>query len=399
MTRGIDRRGFLAAGGAALLGLAGCSGRSGTDGAGDGPGDGGTTSAATGEPSPGTDEPADWPTPTDPPATVPLASERLPTHHGPAAVRERIVNGGPPKDGIPSVDDPSFESPAAAAEWLDPGGVVFGVARGGDARAYPQGILAHHEIVNDVLDGDPVAVTYCPLTGTAMGFERGETTFGVSGDLVNSNLVMYDRATDSRWPQMLATAVEGPYAGGSLREFPVAWTTLAAWRTAHPDTAVLSRDTGYARNYANDPYGGYNPRVGYYDSNRLLFPALETADRDAPGLKEVVSGVRVDGVVAAFLKRTLRETGVRSTAADGGRLVAVHDPALDVARVYRNPDGATVEPDNSSGGRPADGSAAGVVRVDGDAHPPDDLPLPAVRSFDAMWFAWYGFYPDGTLVV
>ncbi|MFC7137337.1 DUF3179 domain-containing (seleno)protein [Halobaculum litoreum] len=129
----------------------------------------------------------------------------------PAAVREATVSGGPGKDGIPSVDDPQF---AAADEVsLAADDVVFGYAGADDVTAYPQSVLVWHEVVNDTLDGTPVAVTYCPLTGTAMGFERGETTFGVSGRLVNNNLVLYDRATDSRWPQVLATAVSGPHEG------------------------------------------------------------------------------------------------------------------------------------------------------------------------------------------
>jgi hypothetical protein len=197
---------------------------------------------------------------------VPTADAVLHLAHDRAALREAAQSGGPPKDGIPSVDEPSFEPADAVGGRLADGDVVFGVARDGVARAYPQAILAHHEIVNDRIAGDPVAVTYCPLTGTAMGFERGGTTFGVSGRLVNNNLIMYDRAAETWWPQVLATSVPGPWnpepGPASLREFRVAWTTWRRWREAHPEAEVLTEDTGYARNYNRDPYGQYTPRRG-----------------------------------------------------------------------------------------------------------------------------------------
>jgi hypothetical protein len=132
------------------------------------------------------------------------------------------------------------------------------------ARAYPQRILVWHEIVNDTIGGLNLAVTYCPLTGTAIAFERGDTEFGVSGRLVNSNLIMYDRDTDTWFPQVLAIGIQGPHTGSALVERPMVWTTWQRWRAAHPETAVLSTETGFARNYNRDPYGAYNPRSGYY---------------------------------------------------------------------------------------------------------------------------------------
>ena len=258
---------------------------------------------------------------------------------------------------------------------------MFGVVRGDDVKAYPQGVLVWHEICNDVLDGTPVSVTYCPLTGTAMGFERGATTFGVSGDLLNDNLVMYDRATDSRWPQMLGTAVEGTLAERSLREFRLVWTTWGRWRDAHPDTRVLSEDTGYVRDYDGDPYGSYNPREGYYAGGDPLFPPLETDDRF--GGKAVVVGARSSAGAAAFPKEALRtETLVEGELA-GAPLLAVHDPSLDTAYVYRNPDERSFEF--------RDGE---VVGPDGTAGAPADLPLQRQYAYDAMWFAWAGLYPE-----
>jgi hypothetical protein len=246
MDRTVARRGFLAAVGAASL--AGCIGRDG-DGSG-----GGST---------GDDDASGTPASAAPP---PTADRSLPLPFPPADLGDMAVSGGPGKDGIPAIDDPSFEGADAAAERLAPGDPVFGVVGETEVKAYPQAILVWHEIVNDAVDGQPVSVTYCPLTGTAMGFLRGETTFGVSGRLVNNNLIMYDRATETWWPQVLATAVPGPWNGSpetrSLREFRVVWTTWGRWRERHPGTLVLSRDTGHARNYDSDPYGSYSPRKG-----------------------------------------------------------------------------------------------------------------------------------------
>jgi hypothetical protein len=202
----VTRRGYLVTAGAAATALAGClESATGTSPLGDGGGSGdggGDAAGADGAP--------------------PTADQQLPLPMSPGELRENAQSGGPSKDGIPSIDEPSFVDPGNVG-FLDPGDPVFGVARDGAVKAYPQKILVSHEIVNDTLDGTPVSVTYCPLTGTVQGFERGSTTFGVSGRLINNNLVMYDRASDTWWPQLLATSIPGPWNEGpeirSLREF------------------------------------------------------------------------------------------------------------------------------------------------------------------------------------
>ncbi len=232
-----------------------------------------------------------------------------------------------------------------------------------------------------------MSVTYCPLTGTAQGFARGETTFGVSGRLLNNNLIMYDRATENWWPQVLSTAIPGPWnsdlAGRSLSEFRVVWTTWGRWKERHPDTRVLSTDTGYARNYNRDPYGSYNPKGGYYDSERTLFPRLNPDDRFPA--KRVVLGVRTPDGAAAVPKQAVRQQGLVEGAIAGTPLLWAYDDALDTAYAYWNPD----DLDFTS----RQGSVAGP---DG-PHDPADLPLDRALTFDAMWFAWSGFYP-GTSV-
>lgn len=314
-----------------------------------------------------------------PPTTAPaLLPDPLETYRG---ARQA---GGPGKDGIPSIDEPSFESADAASDYLDDGDIVIGVHRDGEARAYPQRILVWHEIVNDTVGGDDLAVTYCPLTGTALGFERGDTELGVSGKLVNSNLVMYDRATDTEYPQVLAAGIAGPLAGEGLREVRVVWTEWADWRERHPDTRVLTTDTGYMRDYRRDPYGRYNPVGGYYtEGSPTMFPLLHEDDRYPA--KRVVLGFRDDEQAVAVDKDTLREAGVLHHAGPGGDYLVVHDPGLDTGWVFRGADGVEIDPDE------VEFTAEGP-RFDGrDA-------LTAVNAFEAMWFAWAAFYP-GTAVI
>lgn len=239
-------------------------------------------------------------------------------------------------------------------------------------------MLVHHEVVNDRLDGGPVSVTYCPLTGTPQGFERGETTFGVSGRLVNNNLVMYDRGTESRWSQIPGTAIDGPETGATLREFSVAWTTWERWRDHRPETRVLTEDTGHVRDY-DDPYGSYNPRGGYYANGSLLFDSLVEDDRYAP--KEQMLCAKTPDGPLAVRKDALREAGTATTSVGGVPYVAAYDPRLDTGYVYRNPNDATVRYED------------GRVDVDGATRAPDELPLERVLRIDAMWFAWVGFYP------
>ena len=319
---------------------------------------------------------------------IPQANELLPLPSTPEAIRNEAQSGGPPKDGIPSIDDPQFITPAEV-DFLAPGDPVFGVQYNGVTKAYPQNILVQHEIVNDTIGDVPATVTYCPLTGTAMGFRRGSTTFGVSGRLVNNNLIMYDRATETWWPQMLATAISGPWEENpprtSLSEFRVIWTTWDRWQQQHPDTVVLSTQTGHARNYNNDPYGSYNSREGYYATDAApLFEELNSNDRFPP--KKVVMGVRTPAGVAAFVKDTLRSTGIVRGSIGDKSIIAVYDPRYDTAHAYANPDNRQFKYEGTE-----------IIGIDGTAYSPDALPLNSLYIFDAMWFAWAGFYPETTV--
>ncbi|MFB6218335.1 MAG: DUF3179 domain-containing protein [Halobacteriaceae archaeon] len=373
------RRVLAAAGSAAAAGLAGCSGVSGSPPGGGGGGGGGSSrgdntcpdgAVATREKGDATGRPV-------------TADATLHVPHDLEKLADASRSGGPPKDGIPAIEEPCFVPAGDVGDWLADGDIVFGAVLGGDVRAYPRKILSQHEIVNDVLGGENVSVTYCPLTGTAMGFFRGETTFGVSGNLVNNNLVMYDRATDSRWPQVTGTAMKGEFKGQSLPEFRVVWTTWGQWRSVHPESRVMSRSTGYARNYKSDPYGTYNPKGGYYSSDSTLFPRLVEDDRFP--LKEVFIGARTTDGAALFHKAALADAGTMAGEIAGTPVVAVYDAALDTAYVYRNPGEASFEGDGTT------------VRGPDGSYDPDSLPLDRVYAFDGMWFAFIGFYPDANV--
>ncbi len=172
-----------------------------------------------------------------------------------------IMSGGPPKDGIPSIDEPQFQ-PVADETEVKPNEPVIGLEINGDARAYPLRILIWHEIVNDTVGGEPVAVTYCPLCNSAVVFERvvkGETTtFGTTGKLRNSDLVMYDRLTESWWQQFTGEAIVGEMTGTQLDIVPARLESLAQFRERHPDGRILVPNNPDFRNYGRNPYAGYD---------------------------------------------------------------------------------------------------------------------------------------------
>ncbi|MEA3275697.1 MAG: DUF3179 domain-containing protein [Pseudomonadota bacterium] len=262
--------------------------------------------------------------------------------------------GGPPRDGIPSIDKPRFVG-ARDADFLEGEDAVLGLVRNGVVKAYPIPIMNWHEIVNDRVGGERVAVTYCPLCGTGVAFAsraKGRAlTFGVSGLLYNSDVLLYDRETESLWSQLLAKAVAGPMKGRRLDVLPLTHTTWRAWRREHPDTLVLSTDTGYRRDYRRDPYGDYEKERGLY------FPVSAQSRHYHP--KERVLGLEVNGRFKAYPFAELSRTGSEELKDrfNGEELLIRFDWANESARAY-----------DASGRQ-----------------------LPAVTSF---WFAWYAFHPD-----
>lgn len=311
---------------------------------------------------------------------------------------DNIVSGGPGKDGIPPIDEPEFVA-ASGVDFLDDRDPVFGLVHRGEVRCYPQLVLVWHEIVNDTVAGEPLSVTYCPLTGSVVAFSGSAggrpLTFGTTGKLVNSNLLMYDRVTDSEWPQLLGTAIRGQLRGERLRELPLVWTSWGRWRAAHPETMVLSTETGHLRPYGTDPYGSYAPLGGYYASGGPIFPVLAESDELDP--KEVVVGIKAEQGYLAVRKSRIQRLGTMSLSVGRTPVIAVWDEELATARVLvRRVQGRTLRfeqgarRDRSGSTWTADGRA-----VDG---PWEGEQLETANFLDAMWFAWHAFYPDSELV-
>jgi hypothetical protein len=216
---------------------------------------------------------------------------------------DEIRRGGPPRDGIPALHDP--ETADASYVWDDRARVI-GVELDGHARAYPLAILNWHELVNDELAGRSILVSYCPLCGSAIVFDRrsgsdSERSFGVSGLLYQSDLLMYDHETESLWAQMSARAVPGPARGERLELVRSRLLSWGEWKERHPSTTVLTRETGYPRDYARTPY------VGYAESRRTLF-ASPLDPRFHPKMPTV--GLRLpDGNARAYPLRVVEAAG------------------------------------------------------------------------------------------
>ncbi len=231
-----------------------------------------------------------------------------------------IVSGGPPKDGIPALDEPDFVT-AEKAAYLDEHDLVVGLADASEAKAYPLRILNWHEIVNDRAVGRAVAVTYCPLTGSAVVFDRGqgqeELSFGVSGLLYQSNLLMFDRTSESLWSQLAGRAVAGARTGTPLEVVPSTVTTWKEWKKIHPTTRVLSKATGHERNYSRDPYEGYGA------NSALMFP-VHKRDLRLP-VKELVLGVTVGETSRAYPLPALAEAGFPVHDSVGNATITIAD--------------------------------------------------------------------------
>ncbi|HMA78279.1 MAG TPA: DUF3179 domain-containing (seleno)protein [Candidatus Paceibacterota bacterium] len=214
------------------------------------------------------------------------------------------LSGGPPKDGIPAIDEPSF---VPLRDVTRPDTVQAIVLEGDDGvKVYPYNILTWHEIVNDTVDGTPVAITFCPLCGSAIVFDRtlpdGEvSTIGVSGWLLESNMIMFDRETETLWQQSTGNALAGSHFGSALTLVPFQLLTLGEVRRSFPNAQVLSEDTGYRRDYGRNPYAGYET------DNRFIFEP-SGIDATLPP-KEIMVVVPVGETILAASWQALRSTG------------------------------------------------------------------------------------------
>ena len=239
-----------------------------------------------------------------------------------------ILSGGPPKDGIPAIDHPRFIASKQAKPWLHAQEPVIVVEQQGKARAYPLQILIHHEIVNDTFAGSPIAVTFCPLCNASMVFERrvGNQVldFGTTGKLRKSDLVMYDRQTESWWQQFTGEAIVGHYSGAKLKTVPSKIVAFAQFQKAYPQGQVMSRHTGYLRyffKYGSNPYRGYD-RVGQQ-------PFLFTGKTDPrlPAMERVVN-VSIKGRLRLYPYRVFKKSGVLNDTISGTPIVIFYKQGL-----------------------------------------------------------------------
>ncbi len=267
--------------------------------------------------------------------------------------RSEILHGGPPRDGIPALSHPEAE-PARDSAWND-SIMILGLAFGQDARAYPMNILTHHELVNDTLGGKAILISYFPLCGTGMVFERrldGKLLdFGVSGLLYRSDLLMYDRQTESLWSQIEAKAVTGTLAGKKLTLQRSQMMNWGRWRKKYPNTTVMSRRTGHTRNYDRLPYGDYAR------TSQLYFP-VPLDPRYHPKLPTL--GLRApNGEARAYPSTEVLAAGGRVEDNFEGRAVQITYDEVD---------------------------AVFHVQV-----------APPIEVIQGYWFAWMAFHPKSSV--
>ena len=312
--------------------------------------------------------------------------------------QSQILNGGPGKDGIPALNNPTFVPVGGAGTgYLQDTDRVVGIVLESGPLALPLNIFWWHEIVNLEEGNSAISVTHCPLTGSSMAFDRAVVEgarFGVSGLLFQNNLIMYDRNTgESLWPQMLRGARCGPADGTALPMVPVIEMTWEGWRTLHPNTHVISGNTGYGRDYTSYPYGSYdNP-----GNSSLLFGG-SVDDRRPP--KERVLGIPLGSGGVAFPYGALEETGPVAavhTDLQGEPHVVLWDRDRQAAMAYRpRIDGEDLT-FSVALGQIVDDQSGSVWGVDGVAiqGPMAGKRLePISDAFVAFWFAWPTFYPD-----
>ncbi len=314
--------------------------------------------------------------------------------------RSEVFDGGPGKDGIPALTEPEFITPEEV-DYLDDNDLVLGFVVGEEARAYPHAIMDWHEIINDRVGDVNIAVTYCPLTGTGIGWSREvngtTTTFGVSGLLYNSNLIPYDRSTDSNWSQIRMDCVNGSLAGTEAETYPLVETTWEKWREMYPDTRVVSENTGHRRDYGRYPYGDYRT-----NHESLIFP-VANQDSRLPN-KARVHGVILSGnaKVYPFSSFDFGVTLIEDSMAEEEFVVIGSRSDEYVVSFLRDPgDGTLLDFSPIQDQFPVVMSDQEGNRWDifGNAvsGPREGTRLSHARSFMGYWFSFAAFFPEVTI--
>ncbi len=318
-----------------------------------------------------------------------------------------ILSGGPPKDGIPSIDAPNFQSTREADEWLEDREPVVFVQVGEDARAYPIQILMWHEIVNDTVGGAPLIVSFCPLCNTAIAFKRtfdGQVLdFGTTGRLRYSNLIMYDRQTETWWQQATGDAIAGEHTGVQLEFYPASMISWADFKELYPDGKVMSRDTGFSRDYGKNPYFGYD------DISQSPFLYDGTTPDQLPPMARVLT-VDLNHEAVAYPYDVLSQSGVINDSVGGQAIVIFWAEgtasALDTSSIPEGHEvGAAVAysrivDDRTltfelADGKIRDEQTGSVWNIFGYALSGElaGMQLAPVVSINHFWFSWAAFRP------
>jgi hypothetical protein len=344
-----------------------------------------------------------------------LDDMRHPDFPAPLVDPDAIISGGPRPDGIPPIEDPVFISVIDNLELLPTDEPVVALEINGDARAYPVRIMIWHEIVNDTVGDVPVSITYCPLCNSAVSYKRVingvETTFGTSGRLFASALVMYDRATESLWTHFDGTSVVGVLAGTELEVLASPLMSWGSFISTYPDGLVLDQtQTGFSRSYGTNPYVGYD--------NPDAFPFLFLGDVDARSraMQRIVGIDLGDDSIAVSLDLIAgddasatpvtagteglvilwepgQSTALESSSIDGGRDVGstgVFRPVLEGQSLTFVVDGGVIRDEQTD----STWTVAGVA-IDG---PLAGSELERVPHLDTFWFAWATYQPQTDLI-
>lgn len=328
-------------------------------------------------------------------------------------------------DQTPALNKPHYMSISDASLSMDNNEIVFVVHYPGNlVRIYPRRIMVWHETVNDVLpdeqgkqplrsapgiaetEGESYTVTYSPLTGSVVAFRslagRYPSSFGLSGNLLNGNAVLYDRISRSLWSQLMAVCLEGPLRGKRLQRIPVLWARWGGVKERYGGlhasfsgkAEVLSRSTGHRRSYGKDPYGSYIRPGNYYDDNRLPFPVSHLDNRLPP--KKAILGIEADSAFGAVQKDAVKEARVLNFTLGVIPMVALYDEGIDAIRIFdrRLPgfeeplsftmfEDKLVDERTKSQWTPEGVCTYGKFR---------EKQMTSVNAVDSMWFAWASFY-------
>jgi len=281
----------------------------------------------------------------------------------------KIISGGPPKGGIgvdrgiPALSSKNINFVSVSeANWISDNELVLALVYKGEKRVYPLQIMVWHEIVNDEIAGEPLLISYCPLCGSGIAYKRTleingkkqAAEFGTSGKLYNSDLVMYDSLTDTYWTQIEGKAIVGPLTGEKLEPVDIDTVVWREWKAEHPDSKVLSKDTGFNRQYGVDPYGNY------YETSYLFFPVENEDVEQKIHPKTIIFGIEVNGKFKAYKEEDLIKLGKIEDKINGTTVIMERDKA-------------------------------GIVKV---INKETGKEIIKERDF---WFAWYAFHPETEL--